>query len=81
MNLDKLLYFILIISQDKRDGSFNTLKVPLRNIYVPNKLEHVYLKVFNMIKRIKESKALFKTYFFECRLQLHYRECNTKNME
>ena len=60
LNLDKLLYCQFIISLDKHDGSFNTLNVPSGNIYVPNKLEHVYLEVFNMIKRIKESKTLLK---------------------
>ena len=60
MNLDKLLCCLFIISLDKHDGSFNTLKVPSGNIYVPNKLEHVSLEVFNMIKRIRESKTLLK---------------------
>ena len=45
---------------DRRDGSCNTAEDPSSKICVPCEIEHVNLKVFNMIKGTNQSKTLIK---------------------
>ena len=59
-NLDKIHYYPFIISKKRCNGTYNTADDPFGRMCVPNKREDVNLKVFNMIKRLKESKTLAK---------------------
>ena len=59
MNLNKIHYYLFIISLDRCNRSFNTAEDPFGSICVLNKMEDVNLKVFNMIKGINGSKTYF----------------------
>ena len=59
LNLDEIHYYPFITSMNRCDGSCKTVEDPLGRTSVPNKMEDVNLKVFNMIKRIKKPS---KTY-------------------
>ena len=58
LNPDKFNYYSFIISLDRRDESHDTVENPFGRICIPDKIEHVNLKVFNMIKRINKPKTL-----------------------
>ena len=60
LNPDECRYYPFIVSIDRCEGSCNTVEDPFVRAFVPNKMEDVNLKVFNMIKRINESKTLTK---------------------
>ena len=47
------------------DGGCNNVDGPFGRIYVPNKKKDVNLKLFKMIKGIKESTTLDKHIIFE----------------
>ena len=54
VNPNELHYYVLISSLERCNGSFNTVEDPFGRIYVPNKIEHVRLKIFNIIKGINK---------------------------
>ena len=47
-------------------------------IYLPNKVEDVNLKIFNMIKEINESKTFAEHISCECKSEFNGRECNSR---
>ena len=55
-----LNYYTFMISLDKCNESCNVVEDLSTKIYVANKKEEVNVKVFNMLTRINESKALGK---------------------
>ena len=59
------------------DGSCNTVEDLFGRICVPNEIEDLNSKVFNMIKGINESKTLVKHISSECRCKLDGRKCNS----
>ena len=61
---------------ERWDLSYNTAEDPFSRIYVPNKVEDLNLKVFNMIEWINEPKALAKYISCECRCELDGKKCN-----
>ena len=58
-----------MVSLDKCVYRCNVIEDPFSRIYISNEIEDVNLKVFNMIKGIKESKMLMKNISYECKLQ------------
>lgn len=60
LNSDEFHYDPFIISMSRFIMSCDTVKDPLGRRYVPNKIEDVNQELFNIIKRINESKALRK---------------------
>ena len=60
VNLDELHYYLFVISMNRCDGSCSTVEDPFGGICVPNRMEDVNLKLFNMIKGINRSKTLAK---------------------
>ena len=55
---DKFNYYSFIISLDRRDESRDTVENLFGRMCIPDKIEHVNLKVFDMIKKINEPKTL-----------------------
>ena len=49
-------YIPFIISINRCGGSCNSLEHPFARIGVPNKIEEVNLKIFNLIKDIKNQR-------------------------
>ena len=49
LNLDQVHYCQFVISMSRCDGSCNTLDDPFGRICLPNKVEEVKLKVFNIM--------------------------------
>ena len=63
-------------------NKINVLEVVILNnlsnkVCVPNKIEDLYLSVFNMITGINESKALTKDISCECKFRFDGRKCNS----
>ena len=56
--LDELNYYPFIINKNRFYGRCNTVEDPLSITYVPNKIENMKLKVFDMVKEVNESKTL-----------------------
>ena len=56
LNLDELHYCSFVISMNWCNGSCNTVEDPFGRVCIPDKIENVNLKVFNVIKSINESK-------------------------
>ena len=52
LNHDELHYYPFIINMNKGDGSCKTVEYPFGTICVPNKIEDLDLKVFNIVKGI-----------------------------
>ena len=76
-NPDKLHYYPFIIILDRCDGSFNTVEYPFGRLCVPNKIEDMNLKVFDMIKGKNEPKQM-KHISCECRCEFDLGKCNSK---
>ena len=62
---------------DKCVWSCNTLNDLSYTVCVPNKTEHLHLRVFTMITGINESKALSKHISCECKCNFYGRKYNT----
>ena len=67
LNPDELHYYPFVVSLDRSDGSCINVEDSFGRICIPNKMEGVNLKVFNIIIGINESKALVKHIPCECR--------------
>ena len=65
---DVLHYYLLITNLDRYDGSCNTVEDPFGRICVPNKIDDVKFKVFNMIKEIKIIKITCGSYFIRMQM-------------
>lgn len=78
LNRDELHYYSYIISLEMCDGSCDTAEDPFCRMCVSNKTEGVYLKVFNIIKEINESKTLIKHDSYEYRCEFDGRKFNSK---
>lgn len=68
VNPDETLYYLLIVSLERLDENFNS---------VPNKRKDLFLKLFNMIKWVNDSKTLIKVISYECSCKLNNRKCNS----
>lgn len=60
VNFGELHCYSFIISMNRCDESFNIIDDSFGRICVPNKIEEVNLKLFNIIKWLGESKTLTK---------------------
>ena len=60
MNPDKFHYYPVIISMNRCNGNCSTVKDPFGRMCIPNKIEDMNLKVFNIIKGINASETLGK---------------------
>ena len=69
LNLDKLHYSPFIISMNK---------CPFGRICVPNKVKDMNLNVFDMIKRINETKTLAKHISCKYRYEFDGQKCNSR---
>ena len=73
LNPDELHYYPFFISANSCDGSCNTDKDPFGRLCVPNKIEVVNPRVFNIIKRINE----WGTLSYEVRCEFDGCKCNS----
>ena len=78
MNLDELYCYQFIISINRCHGSCNDIVGLFGRISVPNNMEDVKLKVFNMIKEINESRTLPKHISCKRRYEFDGRKCNSR---
>ena len=78
LNLDELHYYQFIINMNRCKGSCNIAEDPFSSICVPNKIEDMNQKVFNMIKGINESKILAEHISCEFRCEFDGRKCNSR---
>ena len=80
LNIKEFLFDSFIISMKWCDESCNTIEDQFSRIYVPNKVEGVNLKVFYVIKRINELKALAKHISCECRCEFNCRKSHSRQI-
>ena len=66
-----------MVNLDRFDDSCNTLADPIGRICVLNQTKNVNLSVFNMIKRINESKSLGKHISCKCKYKFDGRKCKS----
>ena len=78
LNLGELHYYRLIISMNGCDGICNTVADLFGRICVPDKMEEVNLRLFNMIEGINESRTLAKHTSCECRCEFDGRKRNSR---
>ena len=78
LNPDKLLYYPFIVNLDRCDGSCNTVEDLLGTICVPNKIQDINLKVFNMSKGTNEPRRVIKHTSSKCIREFDSRKCNSK---
>ena len=69
LNPNELYYYPFTIIMVRCDGSCCTFKDPGGIISVPNKMEDINLKVFNIIYEINESRTFEKHISCECRCE------------
>ena len=78
LNPDELHFYSFIVSLDRCDGSCNTADDPFGRICVPNKIEHINLKVFNMMKEVNVEKKFVKHNSSETRCEFDGEKYNSK---
>ena len=72
-----LCYYPFIVNLDRCHCSFSTFSDPSGKTWVVNKTEDISLNIFNMVKRISESKALTKPILCECKWKFNGRKCHS----
>ena len=72
----ELHYYPFADKLDRCVASWYILYDLSNKVCVPNKTEDLNLSVFNMIKRIKESKTLTKRLPCKCKYKFDDRKCN-----
>ena len=77
LNPDELHYYPFIISLYSCNWSYNIAEAKFGRICVPNKVEDVNLKIFNMVKGKNESKIIAKYISCKCRCKFPSRKCNS----
>ena len=73
----ELSYYPFIIILDKSNGTCNTVYALCTKICVPSKTKEVNFKVFNMITRRNEAKALVKYISGDCKCKFNSETCNS----
>ena len=71
LNPFELNYYRFMVSINKCNGSYNAVDVSSTKICVLSKTKDINVKLFNMIKRINETKTLVKhiSYDFKCKFK------------
>ena len=78
LNTDELHYYLLMVNLGRCfEKSSNTVNNPFGRISIPWKIENVNLKLFNIIKKINESKKLMKHNSWEFWSDFVGRKCNS----
>ena len=72
----ELHYYPFVVKLDRCVGSFDTLNDLSNKVYVPNKIEDLYLSTFNMIAGINELKTLMKLLSCQRRCKFDVRKWN-----
>ena len=70
-------YYPFAVKLDRCFGSCITLSDLSNKVCVPNKIDDLNLRRFNMITGINESKILTKDISCECKFRLDGRKCNS----
>lgn len=78
LNFVKLHYYVFVTILEKCDGSRNTVESLFGWICVPNKIEDVKSKVFNVIYGTNESKTLLKPLSCELISEFYRRKCKSE---
>ena len=78
VNPPELYYDPFIVILDRLDGSCNTAEDAFCRICLSNNIENTNLKVFSMIKGIKDSKKIKKHISCESSCIFDFRKCNSK---
>ena len=71
-------FFPFIVSVKKCGGSCNTIDDPYAQVFVPNKLKKVNLRVFNWIAGVNDARFLVQNESFECKCGLNESICISK---
>lgn len=77
LNPNELHHYPFMINLGRCDGSCDTAENPFGAICVPNKLNNINLKVFNIIRGINELKTLIKLIPCECKCNFNDKKCNS----
>ena len=76
-NFIEINFYSFMISLGRCNGKCNTVDDSSAKISAPNKTIVVNVKLFNMITRIKESKALLKQISCVCKCKFDSKKCNS----
>ena len=74
----KLFFHLFTVSVNKCVGSCNAINDPHDQVYVPNKVNNMNVKVFNLISIVNETTFLVQHESCECKCGLNERLCNSQ---
>ena len=77
VNSNEPLYYLFNVSVDKCGESCNTIDNPYTRVYVPNEIENINAKGFNLISRVNETRFLDYHESCECKCRLNESVCNS----
>ena len=73
-----LFFYPFTFSINKRGGSCNTIDDPYARGCVPDKVENMNVKVFDLLPGVNETKFLVEHESCECKCRLNESVCNLK---
>ena len=77
MNSDETDFYPFTVSVNKYGGSFNNIGDPYARVSVPDKVQNMNAKVFNLISGVNETRFLVQ-HKCECRLNKSVRNSKQK---
>ena len=65
INFNEPLNYPFTVSVSICGGSYNTIEDSYSLVHVPNKVENMNIKIFNLISRLKQTNYLLKNVYLE----------------
>ena len=73
----ELHYYLFAFELDRFVGSCNSLNDLSNEVCVPNKIGHLNIHIFNMLRGMNELKMLTKHISYECKCKFDGKKCNS----
>ena len=78
--VDEALFYPYNVLVNKCSGSCNTLEDPMAKMCVPNIIKRIYMKVYNFLMRLNETRNVLWHESCKCVCRLNSSLCNSKQI-
>ena len=77
INSDEATFYSFTVSVNKCGGNYNIIDDPYGQVCVPNKVESMNLKVFNLMLLVNKTRSMVQHESCKCRCELNQSVCNS----
>ena len=79
INSDETLFYPFTANVNKCSGSCNKIDDPYAQVYVPDKVKNINVKVFNLMSGVNVTRFLVQHESRECKCALNESVCNSEH--